>query len=224
VVRGEPAEAAVPVTPRLDIGTPAASDAALWRAFCEGAGLDLQLPNGLDEQAMRTIGQVLQAAVAGTLQLIAVRASTKLELRADVTMIQPRANNPLKFAPDAQTGLEQLLVPPPRGFMAGPAAMRDAMNDLVGHSIGTMAGMRAALDGILARFEPNELESKLSGKSLLDSVLPMNRKARLWDLYRQHFDAIREEAQEDFHTLFGKAFLAAYEQQVDRLKAPRDPR
>jgi FHA domain-containing protein len=143
-------------------------------------------------------------------------------MRADVTMIQARANNPLKFAPDAQTGLEQLLAPPMRGFMPGPAAMQDAMNDLVGHSIGTMAGMRAALDGVLTRFAPDELESKLTSTSLLDSVLPMNRKARLWDLYRQHFDAIREEAQEDFHALFGKAFLAAYQQQIERLKASRD--
>ncbi|WP_088280716.1 type VI secretion system-associated FHA domain protein TagH [Ideonella sp. A 288] len=199
------------------------SPEVLWTAFCEGAGVHIQLPRGLDAEAMRTIGQLLNAAVSGTLQLIAVRASTKQELRADVTMIQQRANNPLKFSPDVQTGLEQLLNPPMRGFLPGPAAMTDAMNDLVGHSIGTMAGMRAALDGVLGRFTPSELESKLSGKSLLDSVLPMNRKARLWDLYLQHFDTIRDEAQDDFHTLFGRAFLAAYEQQLERLRQSRTP-
>jgi FHA domain-containing protein len=84
-----------------------------------------------------------------------------------------------------------------------------------------MAGMRAALDGVLARFAPPQLEAKLTGTSLLDSLLPMNRRARLWDLYLKHFDTIREEAQDDFHTLFGKAFLAAYEQQIDRLRASR---
>lgn len=202
---------------------PGTSPEALWAAFCEGAGVQVQLPRGLDAETMRTLGQLLNAAVSGTLQLIAVRASTKQELRADVTMIQQRANNPLKFSPDAQTGLEQLLSPPMRGFLPGPAAMTDAMNDLVGHSIGTMAGMRAALDGVLGRFTPSELESKLSGKSLLDSVLPMNRKARLWDLYLQHFDTIRDEAQDDFHTLFGRAFLAAYEQQLERLRQSRTP-
>jgi len=202
-------------------GAPAVSDEALWQAFCEGARVSIPLPHGLDEATMRSLGRLLHAAVAGTLQLIAVRASTKQELRADVTMIQPRANNPLKFSPDVQTGLEQLLGPPMRGFLAGPEAMTDAMNDLVGHSIGTMAGMRAALDGVLARFAPPQLEAKLTGTSLLDSLLPMNRRARLWDLYLKHFDTIREEAQDDFHTLFGKAFLAAYEQQIDRLRASR---
>ena len=95
--------------------------------------------------------------------------------------------------------------------------MTDAMHDLVGHTIGTMAGTRAALEGVLDRFTPQELEAKLVGKSVMDSLLPMNRKARLWDLYLQHFESIRGEAQDDFHTLFGKAFVEAYEDQLDRL-------
>ncbi|NRF66436.1 type VI secretion system-associated FHA domain protein TagH [Aquincola sp. S2] len=191
---------------------------ALWRAFCEGAAIPPELLPGLTPALMREVGGVLRAAIEGTLQLIAVRATTKHELRAAVTVIQARGNNPLKFSPDAATGIEQLLRPTMRGFLAGPAAMTDAMNDLVGHSIGTVAGMRAALDGMLGRFAPQQLESKLVGSSLLDSVLPMNRKAKLWELYLQHFETIRDEAQEDFHNLFGKAFLAAYEQQLERLK------
>jgi len=150
--------------------------------------------------------------------MIAVRATTKHELRAGMTVIRQVNNNPLKFSPDAKAGLEQLLQPPLRGFLDGPAAMNDAMQDLVGHSIGTVAGMRAAVEGMLDRFAPEALERKLVGTSMLDSVLPMNRKARLWDLYLQHHESIRAEAQEDFHTLFGKAFLAAYEQQVERLR------
>jgi FHA domain-containing protein len=96
--------------------------------------------------------------------------------------------------------------------------MTDAMHDLVGHSIGTMAGTRAALEGVLYRFAPSELESKLAGRSMLDSVLPMKRKARLWGLYLEKFEAIRAEAKDDFDTLFGKAFVDAYEQQLERLE------
>ena len=51
----------------------------------------------------------------------------------------------------------------------------------------------------------------------------MNRKAKLWDLYVQHHGAIREEAREDFHTLFGKAFLVAYEQQIAQLRRSAEP-
>ena len=191
---------------------------ALWQSFCQGAGVQLPLPAGTAAQRMHTIGQVLRHAVEGTLQMMAVRASTKSEMRAAVTQIQARSNNPLKFAPDGKVGVEQLVQPPVRGFLDGPAAMEDAMHDLVGHSIGTVAGMRAAIEGMLDRFDPTALEAKLGAGSVLDSLLPVNRKARLWELYLQHHRAIREEAQEDFHAVFGKAFVAAYEQQVERLK------
>ena len=198
-------------------------EALLWQAFCEGAGVQLPLPPGQGPERLRAVGHIFRAAVDGTLQLMAVRASTKHEMRADVTQIQASSNNPLKFAPDAATGIEQLVQPPTRGFMPGPAAMEDAMHDLVGHAIGTVAGMRAAIEGMLDRFDPAALEKQLVGGSVLDSLLPMNRKARLWELYLQHHRGIREEAQEDFHTLFGKAFIAAYEQQVDRLKGRKTP-
>ena len=190
----------------------------MWNAFCEGAGVAVDPPQGINPELMRVVGGLLRAAVAGTLQLMTVRATAKHELRAQVTMIQARDNNPLKFSPDARSALEQMLQPPMRGFLAGPAAMTDAMHDLVGHTIGTMAGTRAALEGVLDRFTPQQLEAKLVGRSMLDSLLPMNRKAKLWELYLRHFDTIRDEAHDDFHTLFGRAFLAAYEQQLDRLQ------
>ena len=81
---------------------------------------------------------------------------------------------------------------------------------------------RAALAGVLHRFDPAVLEQRLSGKSMLDSLLPMNRRARLWDLYTELYREIASEAEDDFHALFGREFLRAYEEQVERLKE-RDP-
>lgn len=211
----------LPVPPQAAVTGPEAAAGTdpsdLWAAFCAGAGVELP-PQGATPELMRLAGTLLRTAVEGTVQLMAVRSATRHELHAQVTVIRPRNNNPLKFSPDAQSALEQLLRPPLRGFMPAAAAMTDAMNDLVGHAIGTMAGTRAALEGVLGRFSPRELEAKLVGRSVLDSVLPMNRKAKLWELYLQHYEGIRDEAQEDFHALFGKAFLAAYEQQLERLR------
>lgn len=202
---------------------PTAPPDALWAAFCEGAGVNINLPQGLTPELMKVIGQVLHHSIDGTIKLVAVRAAAKQELKAEVTTIQARNNNPLKFSPDAGAAIEQLLQPPMRGFMMGPVAVNDAMDDLLGHAIGTMAGMRAALGGVLDRFEPGKLEGKLAGSSVLDSVLPMNRRAKLWELYLQHFKKIRDDAQDDFHDLFGKAFIEAYEDQLDRLDAARHP-
>jgi len=213
----EPGPAETPVGKQADTQ-------ALWAAFCEGAGVRFAPPQGLNPDLMRVIGQLLHHAVDGSLKLVAARAATKQEMRAEVTVIQARSNNPLKFSPDTESALEQMLQPPLRGFMSGPDAVADAMDDLLGHTIGTMVGMRAALEGVLARFEPEQLESKLVGRSMMDSLLPMNRRAKLWELYLQHYGTVRTEAQDDFHNLFGRAFLQAYEDQLDRLDAERRQR
>lgn len=217
-------QAPAPTLPPPPPATPCAAVGpdAHWAAFCVGAGIRPEHGKGSGPERMRMVGELLRAAVEGTMQMLAVRAATRQELRANVTMIRSRDNNPLKFSPDAQSVLEQLLRPPLRGFLPAQAAMHDAMHDLVGHAIGSMAGTRAALEGVLSRFEPAVLESKLTGRSMLDSVLPQNRKARLWELYLRHFEALREEAREDFHALFGKAFLEAYEEQLQRLDRRAD--
>jgi len=80
-----------------------------------------------------------------------------------------------------------------------------------------MAGMRAALDGVLQRFDPAQLEGKLTKKSAINSIIPATRKARLGELFQELFGQLQSEAQDDFDELFGKAFLKAYEDQLDRL-------
>ena len=190
----------------------------LWVAFCAGAGVKLPAADGLSTQQMHELGSMLRAAVDGTLRMMTVRATAKQELRASVTIIRSSNNNPLKFSPNIDVAMEQLLRPPLRGFMPAPAAMSDAMRDLVSHSIATMAGMRAALDGVLARFDPQQLQDLQGHSNWLDSVLPAQRKARLWEHYVRHFETTRGAAQDDFDALFGKAFVAAYEEQVAGLK------
>jgi predicted component of type VI protein secretion system len=200
-------------------GEPPTEPGALWAAFCEGARLGSGQPLPVDAALMRLLGQLLYESIDGALKLMAARAAVKQELRAEVTIIQPRNNNPLKFSPEAAAAIEQLLRPPLRGFMPGPLAVRDAMADLLGHAIGTMAGMRAALQGVLQRFEPAQLEAKLGSHNMMDAVLPMNRRAKLWEMYLMHFAGIRAEAHDDFHELFGKAFVQAYEEQLAQLKS-----
>jgi FHA domain-containing protein len=156
--------------------------------------------------------------VDGIHRLVEMRAVAKDEMQADMTMIQVRGNNPLKFAPDAAVALRMLLQPPARGFLDGPAALRAALIDLQSHEVGMMAGMRAALEAVLERFVPEKLEAQLTKKSVFDALRPAHRRARLWELYLEHYRSLRDEAQQDFQRLFGEAFRAAYEAQVRNLE------
>lgn len=45
----------------------------------------------------------------------------------------------------------------------------------------------------------------------------MNRRARLWDLFQDLYKDIAGEAQDDSRALFGRAFIKAYEAELDRL-------
>jgi type VI secretion system FHA domain protein len=191
----------------------------LWAAFCEGA--QLRLAQRLTPELMRLLGATLRQAIEGTVQLSAARATIKQELRVPVTALHTRDNNPLKFAPDAASALATLLQPPMPGFMDGPEAVRDAMADLLGHAVGTLAGMRAAMEGLLQCFEPTQLEQNLCDGGVLDALLPNHRRARLWELYLQHHERISAGAREDFHEWFGKAFNEAYEEQAERIAAAR---
>jgi FHA domain-containing protein len=191
----------------------------LLGALLKGAGVpNLNMPVQLTPELMNTIGQLLREATRGTLDLLLARTLTKREVRAEITMIMARENNPLKFSPNVEVALAHLLAPQGQGFMSPVRSMQNAYDDLRAHQLAFMAGMRAALAGVLTRFDPKRLEKRLIDKTVLDSLLPMNRRAKLWDLFEELFSEISREAEDDFHTLFGKAFLHAYEEQLARLE------
>lgn len=196
-----------------------ASDDELLAALLRGLGNLHQPPAMLTPGLMERIGTMLRSATEGTLQLLLTRQEFKREVRAEVTMIAAQANNPLKFSPTVEVALAHLLGPGVRGFMPAEAAMRDAFDDLRAHQFGVMVGMRAALAHVIARFEPEALEQKISAKSALDALFSSNRKAKLWDQFVALYGGIASEAEDDFHNLFGKAFLEAYEEQMARLKS-----
>ena len=128
---------------------------------------------------MHSLGQLLRESTRGTVELLVARATFKREMRANVTMIAPRENNPLKFSPTVEVALQHLLANPAPGFMPPVTAMRDAYDDLCAHQLGVMAGMRSALEGVLKRFEPAVLEGRLAKRSALSKLLPGSGKAQL---------------------------------------------
>ncbi|MDR2014658.1 MAG: type VI secretion system-associated FHA domain protein TagH [Azoarcus sp.] len=197
---------------------PRIGDDALLAAFLRGLQRLDPTPQQLTPALLERAGALLRIATEGTLHLLLARQELKQGLRAERTMIAANDNNPLKFSPTVEVALAHLLGPGVRGFMPAEAAMRDAFDDLRAHQFGVMVGLRAALEQLIARFAPNELEKKIAAKSTLDSLFAAGRKAKLWDEFINLYTEIAREAQDDFDTLFGQAFLQAYEAQMARLK------
>ena len=212
--------APAPNAKAVEATEPQASSQELLHAFLVGAGIpNLSVSSGLNTELMETLGKLVATSIQGTMELIAQRALVKREVNAEVTMVVLRKNNPLKFFPDSQTVLTQMLRKKMPGFMEPAEAMEDSFLDLRAHQLGVVAGMKAAMDALLKRLHPSNFEKKLKKPpTLMDSINPTRRKGEMWDSFAEQFSGISLEAKDEFQSLFGKDFLAAYEKEVERVR------
>ncbi|MFC0133077.1 type VI secretion system-associated FHA domain protein TagH [Massilia eurypsychrophila] len=190
---------------------------ALKQAFLRGAGISADAISAeLTPELMELLGKLMAKSLQGAIDLLALRSLVKQEAKADVTMVLVRNNNPLKFFPDSPTVLTQMLRKKMPGFMEPLESLDDAWHDLRGHQMGVVAGTRASMQAVMDRLDPARLAAALPAPGLIDKLAPSRRTAALWRQYEREYGAIAGEAQDQFKTLFGAAFLAAYEQEVER--------
>jgi type VI secretion system FHA domain protein len=212
-----PAPTPSPAPARTTAATSAAGDPVI-QALLRGMGLQELNTKRSAEEIAELAGAMLREATAGTMGVLMGRAVTKRESRLEMTMISAEANNPLKFFPDAGGALTQMMSGSMPGYMAPPRAFAKAFDDLKAHELAIMAGMRAALAGVLKRFDPQAIEARLQVPTVMDKVLVSGRKARMWDRMVELYTELASEADSDFHRLFGEAFGAAYEEQINQIE------
>ena len=210
-----------PVQPAPRAPGSAAADDPVIQALMRGLGLSELNTKRSAEEIAELAGAMLREATAGTMGVLMGRAMTKRESRLDMTMISAAANNPLKFFPDADSALTQMINGTMPGYMQPARAFANAFDDLKAHELAIMAGMRAALEGVLARFDPAAIEARLQVPTVMDKMLAANRKAKMWDRMVELYTQMASEADSDFHRLFGEAFGKAYEEQIARLRQAR---
>jgi FHA domain-containing protein len=193
----------------------------LLEALLDGMGLsEMQPVPQFDPENMRQIGQILSMFSQGTVALLSSRSILKRGVKADMTMVLDDANNPFKLLPSGKTVLIQMFGTPMPGFMPPKKSVRDALIDLQAHQLGMISGIRAIIAAMLQSFNPQQLEeqAKLNGGVPSRLSLPGSRKAALWDYYVRSYGETAGEIEDDFHTLFGEAFLHAYDMEVNQYK------
>ncbi|MGY2071417.1 type VI secretion system-associated FHA domain protein TagH [Pseudomonas reactans] len=194
------------------------SDDAVLHALLQGLGLpDLHTTRTPTELA-QLVGEMLRAATTGTMDVLMARALTKRESHIDMTMIGAYSNNPLKFFPDADSALTQMLGGDSPAYMRPVKAMNASFDDLKAHELAVIAGMRAALGAVVQRFDPARVEQRRTTHGALDKWMPARRKARLWDRLVERYEDLARDADEDLQRLFGELFSKAYEEQVARMR------
>jgi type VI secretion system FHA domain protein len=195
-----------------------------------GAFVSMLVAAGLDPAAARmaaatpgvhaVVGKLLAVAVQGMLEVLKARAEIKSTFRVAGTLFGPAENNPLKFSANGAQALRTLFTANNQAYLDPVGAFAEGFNDIKVHQIAMMAGMRAAFDSMLQRFNPDELAERFE-KRLKRAVLNMPGKGRYWELYRDLYEEWTEDADLNFQRLFGETFAQAYEEQMRRLTSMR---
>lgn len=221
-------------------GAPKSKEERLLGAFQEGAGVQLDLPAGLRPEFMRTVGQVLRALVAGVRSLTSEREPLQGESASDKRRARLRRADPIRTAADDARWLSTLLTSGEDDAGAPHGQVQEMLDDLAARLAAMRAAANAAVEQTESSLSPAALEGRLEASLFLDELLPMRRKARLWDLYRRtHGSASTARAQDDagggsngkqgepsaaasgVRELFNHAFAQAYEAEVSRLRTHR---
>jgi len=218
-----PPPAAIQAAPAQASAAPGIGASASLAAFLEGAGLShLKIPEAEAEAFLRDTGAIVRASVEGLIGLLLARSELKKEMRAeDRTMVASRDNNPLKLMTDPREALGFLFDARERlsgAFLPPVQAVQDACDDIRVHEIALMAGMRAAFQGALKRFDPKLIEREADKQK---GSFSLNKKVKLWDTFVAHHEKLSRDAEDDLLKVFGKEFLGTYMAQVKRLRSGR---
>jgi type VI secretion system FHA domain protein len=100
-------------------------------------------------------------------------------------------------------------------FLPPVQAVQDACDDLRVHEIALMAGMRAAFQGVLKRFDPQRIEREIERQA---GGFTLNKKVKLWEAFVALHQHLSDEADDDLLRVFGKEFLGTYTTQVKKLR------
>ena len=188
-------------------------DSKAIKAFLKGLNVEpSDLVGRNKEEIMFSAGQMLHVLTQGTMEILQSRNDVKKEFGMDVTRIGAQMNNPLKFSQTSSEAMVKLLTQA-EGYMTAHDAVREGVVDAKAHQVAVMAGMQAAIVSMLERFKPEALEEKLSARFVF------SKKGKYWETYKESYQQLVVEAEDNFHALFGDEFCQVYQEQAREIEA-----
>jgi type VI secretion system FHA domain protein len=215
----QPAVSAAPDPPAASPDTPPASGPAPAldlgaRALLSALGLDAR---EVGPEVAAQLGAIVRVVIQGMIEVLRARAEVKGNFRMPVTSVRVVENNPLKFSLNADDALHNLFVKRNPGYLGPLDAFREGFEDIAFHELAMLAGIRAAYQSMVGKFNPAQLEETYTSNLRRTSVLPMGGRTKLWDMYCAQFGNIEKDSEASFQLLFGEEFAKAYHKQLERL-------
>jgi len=181
---------------------PSPEDSELLAAFLHGVGLPDAVPKN-PVQAMQALGAAFRAMVIGLRDAQLARRTVRSGFRINQTI---SSRNPLKVAVSDEDALAALLGAGRPSPVPPACAVEEVLREIALHEVATVAAMQEAVRTLLASIDPARLR-EAAGQSLV----PLQGKARAWDAYEARHASIVQALEDDFDSVFGRAFARAYE-------------
>jgi type VI secretion system protein len=188
-------------------------------AFCRGAGIDPSaLPIEAQHALLQLAGQMTREVVLGLMDTLKGRSDQKSRLRLSQTTIQPSENNPLKFSASVDEALLKLLDGHSSRYLGPVEAIRDSFADLRTHQIALSAAIQAAVDEVMNRIEPGELQEKFDRGLKRGALLGAANKMKYWDLYTEFYHVLNQRNEQNLPTLFAEELARTYAEKSSQKK------
>ena len=172
-----------------------------------GIPLD-EIPPEKREAVAAEIGRSFRTMADGYRELLESRRDVKIALGLGATQVES-GSNPLKFVRDAGASVDAILRPKASGFMSGVSAVEDSVRALQKHQVALVGGVKVSMKTALDAFDPATLEKKLTKKGL-SQIIPMKRKAELWERFVENYAEFADEANDNIKRLIGKDLERLY--------------
>ena len=208
-------KSAEPERPKRATDSVSAEPSSGVEALCRGAGIDpASLPADAHNVLLTLAGQMLREAVLGLMESLKSRSDMKSRMRLNQTTIQPGENNPLKFSASVEEAVLKLLDPHSSRYLGPIDAIRESFADVRTHQAAVVGAMQAAVDELMSRIEPGELQERFDRGLKRGPLLGATNKMKYWDLYLEFYQVLNQRGEQGLPTLFSEEFARTYAEKV----------
>lgn len=191
-------------------------------ALCRGAGIDpASIPADAHAAMLGLAGQVVREVVLDLMEALRSRGDHKKRLQLAQTGLMPSQNNPLKLATSVEDALRKLLDGNNTRNLGAVDSIREAFTDLKNHQLAVDAGMNAALNDLLSRVDPTELQERFDRGLKRNAPQSVVNKGKYWELYTDFYPLLNQRDTRGWPAVFTEEFTRAYATKVDELESPR---
>lgn len=193
---------------------------AALQVLCRGAGIELSsIPVSAHPQMLQVAGQILRESMFGVMDVLQVRSELHHRFRMAQKTLPATDNNPLNFSAGVDEALCKLFEQRSNRYLGPVETVRESFRDLKFHHQALVDALEVAFGEFMSRLEPGELQERFDRGLKRGGLLAGSNKPKYWELYRELFQTLGQNAHGDLPHVFIEDFARAYEERIAELNA-----